>query len=112
MTQSPWRLRSFIPAWAPFLPTGARGRSRDGTGPFLFGSTKGGIKVSGWMNSKSDSRKAATLGVRVGRGNVEQYVDKRLVVVYVEMDGTAVPVKITARFWNKTQLTRSGEYGS
>ena len=69
------------------------------------------MNVSGWTNSKSNNRKAGTLGVRVGRANAEQYFDKRWPIVYIEMDSTVVPVKITAGFWSNCPELRSAAIG-
>ena len=65
------------------------------------------MNVSGRKSGKFGTRNAPTLGVSVGRQNAKQFFDPKWAVVFIELDGTTVPVNITDTFWTSFPELRS-----
>ena len=69
------------------------------------------MNVSGRKSGKFGTRNAPTLGVSVGRQNAKQFFDPKWAVVFIELDGTTVPVNITDTFWTGFPELRSSAIG-
>ncbi len=68
--------------------------------------------VSGWKSGRFGGHRAAALGVRVGRENVEQFFDKNWDVVLVEIEGDTIPVRVTKTFWTSCPELRNPAIGA
>src|ERR1700733_15343839 len=64
------------------------------------------MEVSGWKNGKFGFGRVG-LGIRIGKKNAGQYFDRKWNGVLIELDETAVLLKIPASFWRKCPELRN-----
>ena len=68
--------------------------------------------VTGWKSGKFAARRAVTIGLKVGRKNVERFFDKDWDFVLVEIESETIPAKITGTFWTTCPELRSPAIGT
>lgn len=69
------------------------------------------VEVSGWKNGKFSAGRSVSLGVSVGRVNVQQFFDKKWGAILIKLGETTVQVKLTRRFWTTCPELRSSAIG-
>lgn len=68
--------------------------------------------VTAWKSGKFNGRQAVVFGVRVGREFAERFFPKDWNVVFVEIEGDTIPVKLTKTFWKTCPELRSYAIGT
>lgn len=69
------------------------------------------MRVSAWKGGKFSAGRRPTLGIRIGRKNVENHFDRSWNEVLVQLDGQAAKVGITPTFWSSCPELRSAAIG-